>query len=177
MEIWKDIKGYEGSYQVSNFGRIKSFKKRFGTQECTTIMKANETWGGYLRVGLTKDKKSKLFAVHRLVAEAFIPKVEGKPIVDHINGDRKDNRVENLRWCTFSENAKFSKRMKSDRYNSVKVVDSQGNTFNSYREAGRFWGLSPNTIKNDCKNAETNTKRKIRFKMEEFEEWNYLNLC
>lgn len=166
MEIWKDIKGYEGDYQISNLGRVKTLKKQVGRKETEKIMTPTTTYQGYSRIVLRKNGKVRMFAVHRLVAEAFIPKVEGKPIVDHINGDRKDNKVENLRWCTFRENAQNTRKMLSDRYNSVKVVDSKGNTFNSYREAGRFWGLAPNTIKNDCdkKDDGRNFKRKIRFR-------------
>ena len=75
-EIWKDIKGYEGHYQISNTGKVKSLHFNIATQKQETILKQSETWGGYLRVGLTKDRKPKLFAVHRLVAEAFIPNKE-----------------------------------------------------------------------------------------------------
>ena len=163
-EIWKDIKGYEGHYQISNTGKVKSLHFNIATQKQETILKQSETWGGYLRVGLTKDRKPKLFAVHRLVAEAFIPNIENKPVVDHINGDRADNRVENLRWCTHSENSRNSKALKSSkRYNSIKVVDNKGNTFNSYREASRFWGVSANTIKNDVL-GKVESKRKVRFR-------------
>ena len=167
MEIWKDIKGYEGLYQVSDKGRIKSFKKRFGKQEQETIMRTTMEWCGYMRVGLTKDKKSKLYAVHRLVAQAFIPNPENKPVINHIDGNKANNEVDNLEWATHKENSNASKKLKSSkRYNSVIVIDTYGNTFNSYREAGRFWGLSPNTIKNDClkKTDGRNLSRKIRFR-------------
>jgi len=173
MEIWKDIEGYNGDYQVSNLGRVKSFKKRFGKQACETIMSPSKTYFGYSRVVLFKDKKPKLFSVHRLVAEAFIPNTDNKPLVDHINGDREDNRVENLRWCTHSENSQNSILLKKrKRYNSVRVKDNYGNEFDSYRQAGRFWGLSPNTVKNDCKNKireYQNFTRKVRFM--EVKEW------
>ena len=97
MEIWKEIKGYEGLYEVSSEGRVKSTGKKKG------IMRPG-TSKGYLKVGLTKDGIRSMFRVHRLVAEAFIPNPDNKPEVDHINGDRKDNRVENLRWMTHKEN-------------------------------------------------------------------------
>ena len=172
MEIWKDINGYEGDYQISNLGRVKTLKKQVGRKETEKIMTPVTTYQGYSRIVLRKNGKGKIFAVHRLVAEAFIPKVEGKPIVDHINGDRKDNRVENLRWCTFSENAQNTRKVLSDRYNSVKVIDSNGNIFDSYRQAGRQYGISANTVKNDClgKTEEyQNFKRKIRFRR--YEKW------
>ena len=100
-EIWKDIKEYEGLYQVSNMGRVKSLNyNRSGKEK---IMKQSFD-KGYLRVGLTKNRKIKTIKVHRLVAIAFIPNVENKPEVDHINTIKTDNRVENLRFVTGIEN-------------------------------------------------------------------------
>ena len=167
MEIWKDIEGYNGDYQVSNLGRVKSLKKQIGRKETERIMTPSTTYQGYSRVVLIRDKKPKIYSVHRLVAEAFIPKIEGKPIVDHLDGNRRNNKVENLRWCTFSENSQNSMKLKgSKRYNSVSVKDNFGNVFDSYRQAGRFWGISPNTVKNDCKKKTKgyqNLTRKVRF--------------
>lgn len=102
-EQWKDIEGYEGLYQVSNEGRVKSLNYRQTKQE--KILKAFKNNNGYLLVGLCKNGKPIHKLVHRLVAEAFIPMVEGKQDIDHINSVRHDNRVENLRWCTPEENA------------------------------------------------------------------------
>ena len=171
MENWKDIKGYEGRYQVSNLGRIKSLVSHFGTQE--TIMKGQPVWTGYLRVCLVKDRKPKMHTIHRLVAEAFIPNPQNKPIINHIEGDKTNKAVTNLEWVTFAENSQKSKNItKSKRYNSIKVIDSNGNVFDSYREAGRFYGISPNTVKRDVL-GETeeyqNFKRKIRFRR--YEKW------
>lgn len=101
-EIWKDAVGYEELYEVSSYGRVKSLNYSGGKKE--KIMKQTFTNNGYLTVGLTKDGKTKTFKVHRLVAIAFIPNVENKPYVDHINTIRTDNRVENLRWATRIEN-------------------------------------------------------------------------
>lgn len=102
-EIWKDIENYEGKYQVSTFGRVKSLNYNKTCKE--RIMKPDKDKGGYLRVVLCKNNRVKFFAVHRLVALAFIPNPENKPCIDHINTIRDDNRSENLMWCTYKENS------------------------------------------------------------------------
>lgn len=96
MEIWKDIENYEDLYQVSNLGNIKSLKRN-------KILKPafNKS---YLQIGLYKDGKRKFFLIHRLVAEAFLPNEDELPEVDHISGDKTDNRVANLQWITNIEN-------------------------------------------------------------------------
>ena len=101
-EVWKPIKNYEGLYEVSNMGRVRSLNYRRSEKE--KILKNIECNNGYFQVGLVKLGKRKIFSVHRLVAEAFIPNPEGKPCIDHINTIRSDNRVENLRWVTYEEN-------------------------------------------------------------------------
>jgi hypothetical protein len=105
-EIWKDIKGYEGLYQVSNLGRVKTLKLKFGKQRADTIMKPSVSVWGYGRVCLIKNKKGKNYYVHRLVAEAFIPNLENKPTVDHIDRNKLNNVVSNLRWATYKEQIK-----------------------------------------------------------------------
>ena len=101
-EIWKDIEGYESLYQVSNMGRVKALNyNRSGKEK---IMKQSFEKDGYLRVGLTKDRKIKTIKVHRLVATTFIENIGDKPCVDHKNTIRYDNRVENLRFVTHKEN-------------------------------------------------------------------------
>lgn len=104
MEIWKDIKGYEGLYQISNLGRVKSLRKQKGFYIREEVILKNRIDRGYLKVTLSKDNKLKYISVHRLIAEAFIPNPENKSFIDHINGNRADNRIENLRWVTQKEN-------------------------------------------------------------------------
>ncbi len=116
-EVWKDIQGYEGWYQVSNLGRVKRLKKvhcnhgKVNVVERDHILTPSKDKKGYLVVILSKEGKLKKHTkVHRLVAEAFISNEDNKPQVDHINRIRNDNRVENLRWVTNSENQYNSSR-------------------------------------------------------------------
>jgi hypothetical protein len=108
-EAWKDIKGFEGLYQISNLGRVKSLKRNITFKDGRVCNKEekiikNRLSMGYFFVCLCKNSKSYPKKIHRLVAEAFIPNSENKPCIDHINGIRTDNRIENLRWVTYSEN-------------------------------------------------------------------------
>lgn len=99
-EIWKDIDGYDGLYQVSNLGHVKSFRR--GRER---ILKASPNSNGYPKVSLGKCNNT---FVHRLVATAFVPNPDDKPEVNHINGDKSDNRAVNLEWCTPSENTQHA---------------------------------------------------------------------
>lgn len=118
-EIWRDIKGYEGLYQVSNLGRVKSLERlvkgRYNNlQRCPEKIKQpserrnKDSKQGYLALQLYKDNKAQNCYIHRLVAEAFIPNPQGKETVNHINGDKHDNRAINLEWCTYTENNKHA---------------------------------------------------------------------
>jgi hypothetical protein len=109
-EIWKDIDGYEGFYQVSNLGRVKSLERKVPLKNgklrtYRERIKSQEEEKGYMRVNLYKNGKLKKFLVHRLVATAFHGPNDESMEVNHINGDTKDNRAENLEWVTTKENA------------------------------------------------------------------------
>ena len=104
-EVWRDIEGYEGLYQVSNQGRVKSFKwnkERF--------LKPSMDKDGYLLVTLCAGGKPKTLKVHRLVCEAFHENPDNKPQVNHINEDKTDNRACNLEWCTCKQNVNHGSR-------------------------------------------------------------------
>lgn len=113
-EIWKDIPGYEGSYQVSDHGNVKSLNYRnTGKERNLTYTLGSH---GYHCVTLIKDKKSRNgVLIHRLVADVFIPKVEGKPLVDHRDTNKLNNHVGNLRWVTRRENAQNLKGKKEGK--------------------------------------------------------------
>lgn len=110
-EIWKDIEGFEGLYQVSNMGNIMGLDRqvrmgRYGGFRTIKqhLLKIRDYPNGYSYVKLQLPKQENPKLVHRLIAKAFIPNPENKPDVNHKNGNKKDNRIENLEWCTKSEN-------------------------------------------------------------------------
>lgn len=105
--VYKDIKGFEGEYQIDTEGNTYSCK--FGKRR---LMKPTKNKYGYLQVGLRKDGKQKRFYVHRLVAEAFIPNPYNLPEVNHKNEDKSDNRVENLEFCDRKYNSNYGTRGK-----------------------------------------------------------------
>ena len=106
MEEWKDIKGYEGIYQVSNLGRIKSLERIDNSNHKVKgkILKIIPENRGYSVVNLCKDGKCKTYKVHRLVAIAFLENPDNKPQVNHIDGNKKNNSILNLEWVTAEEN-------------------------------------------------------------------------
>lgn len=110
MEVWKDIMHYEGIYQVSSMGRIKSLAGTGKSVKQEKILKPKFR-RGYSRVTLWKDGKGYTIFVHRLVAFHFIPNEESKPNINHIDGNRANNAVDNLEWCTQKENLYHAKHV------------------------------------------------------------------
>ena len=110
QEIWKDIPGYEGKYQISNLGNVMSlhFKRSLTNKKLLKPMPDGRY--GYLKVMLRDNGNYKMKTIHRLVAEAFIPNPEGKPNVNHIDSNPKNNRADNLEWCTQKENIEYGYR-------------------------------------------------------------------
>jgi hypothetical protein len=100
MELWKDIPEYEGLYQVSSLGRVRGFAWK---QEWTILKQCN-TNKGYLEIQLTKESKRKHWKIHRLVGLAFIPNPDNLSEIDHINRNKLDNSISNLRWISRSDN-------------------------------------------------------------------------
>ena len=116
-EIWKDIVGSEGLYQVSNYGMVKSLKNKFKPFKSFSLSKV-----GYPYVSLWENNKQVVFYIHRLVAIHFIPNKEGKKYVNHINSDKLDFRLENLEWVNNIENSHHyanSRENKSSKYTGV----------------------------------------------------------
>lgn len=157
-EEWRDIKGYEGLYQVSNLGRVKS------TFRYKKVLTPVETPRGYYQVTLSKKGKRGTFRIHQLVAKAFIPNVCNLPQINHKNENKKDNRVENLEWCNAKYNLNYGtvieRRRKNRSYESVQkaVVQIKNGViireFPSVASVGRELGLgiyAPSNIVCACK--------------------------
>ena len=109
-EVWKPVVGYEGLYEVSNMGRVKSLgngKSNNSSYSKERILKGRKTHRGYLRVNLYKNNKAKDYYIHRLVAEAFIPNIDNLPCINHKDENPKNNHVTNLEWVTYKENNNY----------------------------------------------------------------------
>lgn len=106
MEVWKDIKGYEGLYKISNTGKIKSYHTRGNHQKVGKehYITPSKTTTGYYKVELMKEHKRRGYKLHRLIALAFIPNPLNKPYINHIDGNKLNNSLSNLEWCTQKEN-------------------------------------------------------------------------
>lgn len=169
LEDWVVCEDYP-SYMINREGQVKS-------NLTNKILKPSRLKTGYICVGLRKDGKSYTVRLHRLLAKAFIPNIENKPHVDHINGVRDDNRLENLRWCTNKENQNFElarinnsnalkgkkqtkesveKRAKTlqksigRKVNQFALDGSFIRSFNSFNEAARITGVWEASIRNCC---------------------------
>ena len=157
-EIWKDIKGYEGIYQVSNMGKVKSLKRTINNSTTyggkatikERILKPKKDKDGYEAVGLNKDGKRKDFRVHRLVADAFIPNPNNYPIVNHKDEVKDNNVVSNLEWCTVRYNNTYGttceRRVASNMYGKKFCKKIRCTTtdevFDSIKEASEHYGFS-----------------------------------
>jgi hypothetical protein len=166
-EIWKDIPDYEGLYQVSNLGRVKALEREwyqkhysgnnshYKTKE--RILKQREDKKtGYMYVALTKNKKQKKYLVHRIVASAFISKKDYENYVNHLDNNKKNNKFNNLEWCTQSHNIKYAYDNKTKTPPNMKKVkqllnNKVINTFQSLQEAYRQTGIQATNIYKCCK--------------------------
>lgn len=162
-EEWRSVIGYEGLYEVSNCGQIKSLRKG----ALLTPHKIN----GYYVIRLCKNGKMKNHKVHRLVAIAFIPNPENKAFVDHIDTNRSNNRVENLRWVTRQENYDnpiSQKRQKESVMRQVLQYDLEGNLINAFpsiTDASKKTGVRISAIHQSCSGHTITSKGYIwRFK-------------
>jgi len=160
-EIWKDIPNYEGLYQVSNLGRIKSLKRKVRSKGGSfKIVKERflRSWmnRGYSQVDLSKNNKTKAFSVHRIVMIAFIG--ESELDVNHKNGIKTDNRLENLEYCTKSENMLHAykkglqKPLLGEKHGSSKITEGQakaikyGHKGMLQKDIAEIYGIGKSTV-------------------------------
>lgn len=126
IEEWKDIKGYEGKYMVSNLGRVKSLKDSHGNDR-DKILKLIKHKSGYLQVVLSLNSKCKIFKVHRLVAKSYIPNPNNLPVINHKDENKLNNSAQNLEWCSAKYNTRYSQAKKVGCYkngNLIKVYNA-----------------------------------------------------
>lgn len=157
-EEWKPINGFEGLYEISSYGRVKSFK----SHPSGKILKTNLDANGYPKISLSKKGAKKDTTVHRLVAETYLPRVDGKTCVNHIDGNKANNRLDNLEWCTYSENIKHAIRTglyggiskeatmkgvrRSAQNRTRQVIRSDGARFKNAAEAASAIGAHKDSI-------------------------------
>lgn len=151
-EIWKDIKGYEGLYQVSNLGRIKSFPRNGTRSKEAAILRGHDTPKGYMQICLTKDRVRKTIKIHRLVAEAFLPNPTNLPQINHKDENKQNNRVDNLEWCDCRYNNCYNGRMeKIAKKNGRRVRCLETDTvYDSVAKAAEATGISHSNIVYVC---------------------------
>lgn len=182
--LWKDIKNYEGYYQISDMGLVRSLDryvpdKKLGRKFLKgKVMKLTESVGkgrniGYLVVNLRAYGKSMVIPVHRLVAEAFIPNPNNLPTVNHKDGDKHNNSVENLEWASYTDNNihALQNKLRNPRSNMIKQLSIDGDNVKNYisvSEAARMTQISRGMISH-CLNGRTKIAGGYR--------WEYVEKC
>lgn len=140
-EYWKPVLDYEGLYEVSNWGRVKSVKRLVKSPRgyrtvCERILKSTKDSHGYLCVSLHKEGKMKFVKIHRLVAEAFLDNTDNLPCVNHKDENPLNNVVSNLEWCTYKYNNNYGtarQRMAEKQSKSVLQYDLEGNFIKEWK--------------------------------------------
>lgn len=163
IEIWKDIEDYEGLYQVSNLGNVKSLGNGNSNNSKERILKPAKLKDGYLEVSLSKQGKVKCYTIHRLVAEAFIDNSQNLPQVNHKDEDKTNNQVTNLEFCDAKYNINFGSRIQ--RISKQVLCIETGVIYPSTNEVYRRLGFSQGNISSAC-----NGKRKTAYKFH----WKYV---
>lgn len=180
--MWKDIVGYENHYQVNELGQIRTLKNSSIRKAGTILKPQTSKKNGYVYQMLYNEGKQKLLRLHRVVATAFLPNPDNLPQVNHKNGDKTDNRVENLEWCTQEENMLHAFRTglekpsdkqkraiaetnKAKRKAVIFKSEKYSQIFESVSKASEVTGLSTTTISRYCRGLRVENNNN---------EWSYL---
>ncbi|MCX6204879.1 MAG: NUMOD4 motif-containing HNH endonuclease [Bacteroidetes bacterium] len=153
-EKWLPVKGYEGFYEISDTGKVNGMdrmvvSKKGLTRKKGKLIKIRVNNDGYIEVRLSKDSRTTTTFIHILIAKAFIPNPLNKLEVNHINGIKADNRIENLEWCTHSENMKHAYKMGLLKPISKHVIDNcTGKEYSSIKEAAIDLNINYGTFRN-----------------------------
>ena len=158
MEEWRDIEGYEGLYQVSNLGRVKSLRNNKTRKEKILKVKKNTT--GYLYFSLYKNNVGKNYLLHRLVAEAFLENPNNYPCINHKDENKEKNNVNNLEWCTYLYNSNYgtrTERIVKSRLISIYCLETN-KYYNSIKQASEELNLDSSKIVKVLKGRQKQTK-------------------
>ena len=180
-EIWKPVVGYEGYYEVSNLGRMRSLDRMVNHKSGTQYLQRGQILAprfrdGYVSTAISKFGKTKYCRIHRLVAQAFIPNPENKPTVNHKNGNKLDNSVENLEWATQSENQIHAIRTglvkRESILKAIRIATEKQSIgiycpeldmhFPSIKATTRYMGIAGNTIRTSIRE-----NRPVHFRKED----------
>lgn len=169
MEIWKDITGYEGIYQINKLGNIKSLSRYVKGKGISNkllkerILKPSLNSDGYFQLTMNKKNVKKNATLHRLLATAFIPNPDNLLLIEHINDVKTDNRLENLKWSTSTENMKSAvkngrtlkgEKNPASKLTEVFVLEIRANTTLTHKKLGIIYGVDKSII-GDVKNRKT----------------------
>ena len=148
MEIWKDIKGYEGKYKISSYGRVKSL--HYGRVK---ILKLRKDKDGYYNIDLHSNNDVKTFKVHRLVATHFIDNPNNLPQINHKDENKSNNNIDNLEWCNCKYNMNYGTRSKRaiDKCKKKVRCITTGEEFDSIKEAAEKYDIRGTYITANCK--------------------------
>lgn len=174
QEIWKDVEEFNGVYKISNLGRLKSISRTVKHPKGSCVLKEKFlsqviNKKGYIEFQITYNGKHYSRKAHRLVADAFISNPLSLPQVNHINGDKTDNRVENLEWCNNSKNQRHAVRIGLRKTMTVLQFDLSGNLINEWKSASdaeRVLGIRHNHILEAC-NGKRKTHKGFIWKFKE----------
>jgi hypothetical protein len=151
-EIWKKIPSLDGLYEASNFGRIKSYNTHYHKKEAK-ILSLNNNGNGYLYFTISIKNKRRNVYVHRAVCEAFNATIKEMNFVNHLNGIKNDNRIENLEWCNSSMNMRHAFDTGlcpkgGKKKNAIKLIDIETNMiFDCIKDAANFYNINYGTMK------------------------------